>query len=62
MYIAAHPPESVYFQKDHDTLEKRSGRWLKDLARQSRAPAFDLEVWAPAREANGRKPKSFIER
>jgi hypothetical protein len=26
---------SAYFQKDRDTLEKRSGRWLKELARQS---------------------------
>jgi len=56
MHIAARPPESVYFQKDRDTLEKRSGRWLKELARESRAPAFDLEVWTPAWEANGRKP------
>ena len=25
----------AYFQKDRDTIEKRSGRWLKELARQS---------------------------
>ncbi len=38
--IAARPPESVYFQKDRDTIEKRSGRWLKELAhRRARRPA-----------------------
>jgi hypothetical protein len=26
MHIAARPPENAYFQKDHGTLEKRSGR------------------------------------
>ncbi len=45
MHIAARPPESVYFRKDRDTLEKRSDRWLKELARRSHAPAFDLERW-----------------
>jgi hypothetical protein len=43
--IAARPPESVYFQKDRDTIEKRSGRWLKRLARMSQAPGFDLDRW-----------------
>jgi hypothetical protein len=33
--IAARPPDSAYFQKDRDTIEKRSGRWLKELAQQS---------------------------
>ena len=33
--IAARPPDSPFFQKDRDTIEKRSGRWLKELARQS---------------------------
>jgi hypothetical protein len=60
--IAARPPELPCFQQTRDTIERRSGRWLKDLARESRAPAFDLEGWIPAWEANGRKPKSFIER
>ena len=39
--IAARPPESIYFQKDRDTIEKRSGRWLKELARQSQTAEFD---------------------
>mgnify|MGYP002624727230 CR=1 FL=1 len=43
--IAARPPESVPFQKQRDTLEKRSGRWLKDLARESQSAAFDLDLW-----------------
>jgi hypothetical protein len=41
--IAARPPESRYFQKDRDTLEKRAGRWLKQLSVQRQTPAFDLE-------------------
>ena len=43
--IAARPPDSAYFQKDRDTLEKRSGRWLKELARQSQTTGFDLNRW-----------------
>lgn len=43
--IAARPPESPCFQLTRDTIERRSGRWLKDLARQSQAAAFDLERW-----------------
>jgi hypothetical protein len=46
--IAARPPENVYFQKDRDTIEKRSGRWLKDLARQNQSAGFDLNAWIPA--------------
>jgi hypothetical protein len=46
-------PESPYFQKDRDTIEKRSGRWLKDLARQSPNPGFNLNAWIPAWEAGG---------
>jgi hypothetical protein len=49
--IAARPPESAYFQKDRDTIEKRSGRWLKALARQSQVIGFDLNEWIPAWEA-----------
>ena len=50
MDIAARPPESVYFQKERDTIEKRSGRWLKELARQSQKAGFDLNGWIPAWE------------
>lgn len=48
--IAARPPESAYYQKDRDTIEKRSGRWLKELARQSQTQGFDLNGWIPAWE------------
>ncbi len=48
--IAARPPESSSFQKDRDTIEKRSGRWLKELARQSQTAGFDLNAWIPAWE------------
>lgn len=51
--IAARPPESPYFQKNRDTLEKRSGRWLKELSRQSQATGFDLDEWIPAWETAG---------
>ena len=50
-YIASRPPESAYFQKDRDTIEKRSGRWLKELAHQSQTIGFDLNAWIPAWEA-----------
>lgn len=53
MHIAARPPDSVYFQKDRDTIEKRSDHWLKDLKRQSQSTAFDLNAWIPAWEAGG---------
>jgi len=46
--IAARPPESVHLQKNRDTIEKRSGRWLKELASQSQAPGFDLDAWIPS--------------
>lgn len=52
--IAARPPENPLFQKDRDTLEKRSGRWLKALARESRTANFDLQAWIPAWEARVR--------
>ncbi len=51
--IAARPPDSAYFQKDRDTIEKRSGRWLKELARQSQTTGFDLKAWIPAWDAGG---------
>ena len=53
MRIAARPPDSVYFQKDRDTIEKRSGHWLKDLKRQSQSTAFDLNACIPEWEAAG---------
>jgi len=49
--IAATPPESVYFQEDRDTIEKRSGRWLKDLAHHNQTTGFNLNAWIPAWEA-----------
>jgi hypothetical protein len=49
--IAARPPDNACFQTGRDTLEKRSGRWLKDLARQSQVAGFDLEMWIPAWKA-----------
>jgi hypothetical protein len=52
--IAARPPENPLFQKSRDTLEKRSGRWLKELAQQSPTTGFDLNAWLPAWEAGGR--------
>lgn len=48
--IAARPPQSALFQKDRDTIEKRSGRWLKELARQNQVAGFDLNTWIPAWE------------
>ena len=51
--IAARPPESTHFQKNRDTIEKRSGRWLKELARHSQITGFDLNAWIPAWEAGG---------
>ncbi len=51
--IAARPPENPQFQKNRDTLEKRSGRWLKDLARQSQVDGFDLSKWILGWETAG---------
>jgi hypothetical protein len=51
--IAARPPENPQFQKNRDTIEKRSGRWLKELARQSQATGFNLNAWIPAWGAGG---------
>jgi hypothetical protein len=52
--IAARPPEHPLFQKSRDTLEKRSGRWLKDLAGQSQSAGFDMNAWIPAWEAGSK--------
>jgi hypothetical protein len=46
--IDARPPGSLYFQKTRDTIEKRSSRWLKELARQSQDIEFDLNAWIPS--------------
>jgi hypothetical protein len=50
---ASRPPKSVHFQKNRDTIEKRSGRWLKELAKQSQTTGFDLDEWIPAWETAG---------
>jgi hypothetical protein len=52
--IAARPPDSTYFHKDRDTLEKRSGRWLKELAKQSQTTGFDLNAWISVWEGDGK--------
>ena len=46
--IAARPPESAYFQKERDTIEKRAGRWLKELSHKSKAADFNLNAWTTA--------------
>jgi hypothetical protein len=51
--IAARPPESAHFQKNRDTIEKRSGRWLKELASQSQFTEFDLNAWILDWKADG---------
>jgi hypothetical protein len=51
--IAARPPDSSYFQTGRDTIEKRSGRWLKELASQSQTTGFDLNAWIPRWETVG---------
>lgn len=43
--IAARPPVNRHFWKDRDTIEKRAGRWLKELGRQSGEPGFKLDAW-----------------
>jgi hypothetical protein len=59
--IAARPPDSTYLQKDRDTVEKRSGRWLKELVHQSLATGFDLNAWIPAWDA-GERGRSMLGR
>ena len=46
--IAARPPDNPTFQKDRHTIERRAGRWLKELARQSQDVSFDLNRWIPS--------------
>jgi hypothetical protein len=57
--IAARPPEHPLFQNSRDTLEKRSGRWLKDLADQSQSAGFDMDAWIFAWNPSsaGRRPR-----
>ena len=51
--IAARPPEIPGFQQTRDSIEKRSGLWLKELARQNQTADFDLNAWIPAWESAG---------
>jgi hypothetical protein len=51
--IAARPPDNAYFPKDRDTLQKRSGCWLKELARQGHAAGFDLNALIAEWDAGG---------
>jgi hypothetical protein len=55
--IDARPPENPYFQKNWYTIEKRSGRWLKELARQSQTAGFNLNAWIPNWESAGANRK-----
>lgn len=48
----AHPKTPIS-KKDRDTIEKSSGRWLNELARQSETTGFDLNAWIPGWEAGG---------
>lgn len=50
-HCSARPPEIACFQQTRDTIERRSGRWLKDLASQSQSTGFDLARWLPGWEA-----------
>lgn len=57
--IAARPPDNPTFHQDRHTIEKRAGRWLKELARHSQDVSFDLNRWIPAwgRDASVPSPK-----
>ena len=54
--LAARPPRSPHFRKDRQTLEKRAGAWLKNLATGASSPSFSVESWLekPALEAGPR--------
>ncbi len=43
--LAARPPRSPHFRKDRQTLEKRAGAWLKNLATGASSPSFSVESW-----------------
>lgn len=43
--LAARPPRSPHFRKDRQTLEKRAGAWLKNLATGTSSPFFNMETW-----------------
>ncbi len=51
--IAARPPESPHFQRNRVTIEKRSGRWLKQLSNESHTTGFDLQRWLRLGQFNG---------
>jgi hypothetical protein len=53
--IPARPPENAYFQKGRDTIEKRTGRWLKELPHKSQSNGFDLNIWIPTLKTVGTK-------
>ncbi len=57
--IAARPPESRYFQKDRDTLEKRAGRWLKQLAQRQKASTLNLDQFIKEWKNGDGSPRSF---
>jgi hypothetical protein len=57
--IAARPPESRYFQKDRDTLEKRAGRWLKQLVQAKKLANFDIEKFTSGWSNGTSKPREF---
>jgi hypothetical protein len=47
-------PHLKFGLKDRDTLEKRSGRWLKELAKQSQTTDFDLNAWISEWDGDGK--------
>lgn len=53
--IAARPPEIAWFQTTRDTIERRSGCWFKELARQIQTTTFDLNAWIPAWDTVGER-------
>lgn len=54
--IAARPPQSACFQRQRDIIERRSGRWLKELALHSQILGFDLERWILEWDKEGVSP------
>ena len=57
--IAARPPLSRYFQKDRDTVEKRAGRWLKQLAQRQKTATLDLDQFIKEWKNGDGSPRSF---
>lgn len=54
--LAARPPDNPLFQKGRDTLEKRAGLWVKDLAKESQMTSFRLNEWIGS-SVNCRNPR-----